>query len=67
LKTDLDEAKDELKVLKRDYQEVHEFKSKNDGLLKEIGMITITILLDIFFAKFSMIFFVLMTYYFSKK
>ena len=39
MKTDLDEAKDELKVLKRDYQEVHEFKSKNDGLLKEIGTI----------------------------
>ena len=43
LKADLDEAKDELKVLKRAYntgtkdaQKVHEVKSKDDELLKEI-------------------------------
>jgi len=47
LKTDLDEAKDELKVLKRatktgakDAQEVHEVKSKNDELLKEIDRLS---------------------------
>lgn len=47
LKTDLDEAKDELKVLKRatktgakDAQEVHEVKYKNDELLKEINRLS---------------------------
>ena len=43
LKTELDEAKDELNVLKRatktgakDAQEVHEVKSKNDELQKDL-------------------------------